>query len=153
MPPRKRKSSHQALEKQVAAKRQGRVQPADVPASTTPELETTLSDPANSMDKKLAKSWLFTMPKLCRKSLQKIYHADRAMEDYNTKVILSFPIKWVKFFLGRITKEPFHLNHYVHDIWFIPLLQDIANISAKTQNLTRVVIYYEIYETSQRLVS
>ena len=49
MPPRKRKASHQALEKQVAAKRQGRVQPADVPASTTPELETTLSDPANSM--------------------------------------------------------------------------------------------------------
>ena len=49
MPPRKRKASHQALEKQVAAKRQGRVQPADVPASTTPELETTRSDPANSM--------------------------------------------------------------------------------------------------------
>ena len=49
MPPRKRKSSHQALEKQVAAKRQGQVQPADVPASTTPELETTFSDPANSM--------------------------------------------------------------------------------------------------------
>ena len=49
MPPRKRKTSHQALDKQVAAKRQGRVQPADVPASTTPELETTLSDPANSM--------------------------------------------------------------------------------------------------------
>ena len=49
MPPRKRKSSHQALEKQVAAKRQGRVQPAEVLASTTPELETTISDPANYM--------------------------------------------------------------------------------------------------------
>ena len=38
-----------SLEKQVAANGQGRVQPPEVAAFTTSELETTISDPANSM--------------------------------------------------------------------------------------------------------